>query len=68
MDCRFLKYLIISLISYAALTYLPNKSHTMEINLNISMIIGISYALMDLVLPSVNYTNNSQESENQFLF
>ena len=54
---KFLKYLIISLITLMSTLFIPSNNIKSEEGLIITFIVAITYALLDRILPSIKYEN-----------
>lgn len=60
---RFLKYLILALVSLVSIYSIPEKKPDMNELLKISTIIGITYCLIDIVTPSIQIIVNKNNNK-----
>lgn len=59
---RFLKYLILALVSLVSIYSIPEKKPNMIELIKISVIIGITYCVIDIVTPSIQIIVNKDNS------
>jgi hypothetical protein len=58
MDNRIIKYLLIGLLSFIAIRYVPSNALADKDIIIVSMIISMGYATIDKLLPTyINKTN-----------
>ena len=63
---KLLKYILMSLITFLSVSFVPSNDIKTTDGLKITFIITIFYALLDRVLPSIYYTyKNSNNDENK---
>lgn len=60
---RFLKYLILALVSLVSIYSIPEKKASMNELLKICAIIGITYCLIDIVTPSIQIIVNKDNNK-----
>ena len=61
---RFLKYLILALVSLVSIYSIPEKKPNMIELIKISVIIGITYCIIDIVTPSIQIIVNKDNNKN----
>lgn len=67
---KLLKYILMSLVTYLSLYFIPSQELKSKESLMITFIVGITFAILDRVLPSIKFTyddsktNNSKEKSN----
>jgi len=62
---KLLKYLIMSLISFMSILFVPSTTIKTSEGLMITFIISIFYAILDRVLPSITYKHESDSSKSK---
>jgi hypothetical protein len=55
MDTRIIKYLLIGLLTFLAIRYIPSNALQDEEIIMVAMVVSIGYALLDKLMPS--YSN-----------
>lgn len=61
---KLLKYILISLVTYLSLSFVPSKEIKTKESLMITFIVAISYAILDRILPSIQF-NSDKDSEDK---
>jgi len=56
---KLLKYILLSFIIFVSLRYIPQNKLNIGETLKISSIGGISFAILDVISPSVSIQNNN---------
>jgi hypothetical protein len=59
---KVLKYILISLVTYLSLSFVPSNEIKNKESLMITFIVAISYAILDRILPSIQF-NSDKDSE-----
>ena len=60
---KLLKYILISLVTYLSLSFIPSKEIKNKESLMITFIVAISYAILDRILPSIQFNSDKDLEE-----
>jgi hypothetical protein len=60
---KLFKYLIIAFIVFSSIKYIPENKVIMKENLMISAIASITFAILDMISPSISTPINQNKSE-----
>lgn len=54
---KSIKYILIGLLSFSSLNYMPQTSSPTMNNINIAILISVCYVIIDRIYPSIIYKN-----------
>ena len=60
---KLLKYILMSLITYLSLSFIPSQELKSKESLMITFIVTITFAILDRVLPSIYFTYDETNTD-----